>query len=160
MFTRRHYTGFLVKEAIATATCVTMLLTVLTGCNDSSNLQTTNSPLPSPTSSPVVNEGFSLNSILNSIEGAKSDVKEAVGPHADAVQAKTKEEMDKLFRWEYKVVDLAANQDANEFQGQLSLLGDDRWECFSINAVVDRTRVTCRRRPKSALSYLKYIPGL
>lgn len=160
MFTRRHYTGFLVKEAIATATCAIILSTVLTACNDSINLQTANSPLPTPTSSPAVNEGFSLNSILNSIEGAKSGVKEAVGPHADAVQAKTKEEMDKLFRWEYKVVDLAANQDANEFQGQLSLLGDDGWECFSISPLLDKTRVTCKRRPKSAISYLKYIPGL
>jgi hypothetical protein len=68
--------------------------------------------------------------------------------------------MDKLFRWEYKVVDLAANQDANEFQGQLSLLGDDGWECFSISALLDKTRVTCKRRPKSAISHLKYIPGL
>gem|GEM_PF-3725119 len=45
MFTRLHYTGFLVKEAIATATCVPMLLTVLNGCNDSTKQQIENSAL-------------------------------------------------------------------------------------------------------------------
>jgi hypothetical protein len=163
MTTDGHYTGFWVKDAIATMVCAGFLAIGLSACNDSTN-QRASVPNPTPAnapSQPQVVEGFSLNSLINSLEGAKTGVKDAVAPHADAVQTRTKEEVEKLFRWEYKVVEFPSSDDANKFQQFLSDLGADGWECFHIDRVVaDTTRITCKRRPKSAISYLKYIPGL
>jgi len=163
MTSDRHYTGFWVKDAIATIVCVVLSVIGVSACNDSTKRPSGGSnptPIISPTNPPVA-EGFSLNSLLNSIEGAKTEVKDAVAPHADAVQARTKEEVEKLFRWEYKVVDAPGTSSSADFQQLLSQLGDDGWECFHIDrSAVDATRVTCKRRPKSAISYLKYIPGL
>ena len=163
MTTARHYTGFWVKDAIATMACVCFVATCLSACNDSTNTQSVAAhltPTVTPTNPPV-DGGFSLNSLLNSIEGAKSGVKDAVAPHADAVQARTKEEVEKLFRWEYKVFESPGSVSAAEFERTLGELGNDGWECFHIDRLTpDQMRITCKRRPKSAISYLKYIPGL
>lgn len=163
MTTTRHYTGFWVKDAIATIVCACFVATTLSACNDSTNTQsaTANLTPTAPPINPPVDEGFSLNSLLNSIEGAKSGVKDAVGPHADAVQTRTKEEVEKLFRWEYKVIESPGSLTTPELERTLGELGSDGWECFHIDRLSpDQTRVTCKRRPKSAISYLKYIPGL
>jgi hypothetical protein len=155
----RNYTGFWVKDAITTIACTLVATFTLSACNDSNN------PPPqmivaTPTAA-AVTEGFSLNSLLDSIEGAKRDAQEAVAPHADAVQSRTKEEVEKLFRWEYRVIEAPADQSAVELESQLSELGADGWECFHIQTQPSGlARITCKRKPKSALSYLKYIPGL
>jgi hypothetical protein len=155
----RDYTGFRVKDAITTIACTLSAVLILSACNDSNNPQATK-PLQEPTNAPA-QEGFSLNSLLNSIEGAKTEVQEAVAPHADAVQARTKEEVDKLFRWEYRVVEFPAEISSLELEAKLGELGDDGWECFHFGSIGSSvSRVTCKRKPKSALSYLKFIPGL
>jgi hypothetical protein len=163
MTTDGHYTGFWVKDAIATIACATCLVMGVSACNDSNNLLTSapnQTPTASPTN-PLPDDGFSLNSLINSLEGAKSGVTDAVAPHADAVQARTKEEVEKLFRWEYKVVDSPSTEDSANFELLLTGLGNEGWECFDINHLTPGTvRITCKRRPKSAISYLKYIPGL
>jgi len=155
----RNYTGFLLKDAITTIACALLLVVTLSACNDSTNSPAHN-PAPSPTDAPL-DEGFSLNSILNSIEGARSGVQNAVGPHADALQNRTKEEVEKLFRWEYRVVEVPTTIASAELELQLSSLGEQGWECFNLEQrPSDVTRITCKRRPKSAISYLKYLPGL
>jgi hypothetical protein len=155
----RNYTGFWVKEAITTIACTLVAASSLSACNDSNN-----TPLQVAGTTPTpaaVAEGFSLNSLLNSLEGAKREAHEAVGPHADAVQSRTKEEVEKLFRWEYRVVETPQEQGAAELETLLSTLGAEGWECFNIQPQSSgNTRITCKRKPKSALSYLKYIPGL
>ena len=158
----RHYTGFLTKDAITTAACVILLIAPLSACNDSDNHSTlASSPPSSQTINPAANEGLTINSILNSIEGTSKDVQDAMAPHASAVQARTKEEVDKLFRWEYKVVELLNDIPANELEVKLGGLGSDGWECFQVSGQVNSLiRLICKRRPTSALSYLKYIPGL
>jgi hypothetical protein len=146
MSTERNYTGFWIKDAIATVSCVALLLSSLSACNDSTN-PAAQAPQAAPTEVAVA-ESFSLNSLLNSLEGATSGVQNAVAPHAGALQERTKEEVEKLFQWEYRVI-------------QLAKLGAEGWECFHIaSQTADSTRITCKRRPKSALSYLKYLPGL
>lgn len=163
MTTTWHYTGFWAKDAIATIVCATCVIVGLSGCNDSNNQLApiqNQTPAANPTN-PLPADGFSLNSLINSLEGAKTGVKSAVAPHADAVQARTKEEVEKLFRWEYKVIDSANVGDSASFEQLLGGLGDEGWECFDIDHLTpDKVRVTCKRRPKSAISYLKYIPGL
>jgi hypothetical protein len=155
----RNYTGFWVKDAITTIACTVLVSAALSACNDSTN--TPSQVATAPPTNPPVQEGFSINSILNSLEGAKRDAQEAVAPHADAVQTRTKEEVEKLFRWEYKVTEFPATLPAAELEGKLMELGADGWECFDVREQpLNLTRITCKRRPKSALSYLKYIPGL
>ena len=154
----RHYTGFRVKEAIGAIALVGIVCVGLSGCKDSTN-QGFSAP-PTALATPTPQEGFSLNSLLNSIDGAASGVKDVVRPHSDAVQARTKEEVEKLFHWEYKVVDLPAALSAIEQENEFKKLGQDNWECFDIMPVSGTLRITCKRRPPSAISYLKYIPGL
>jgi hypothetical protein len=155
----RDYTGFLLKDAITTIACALLMASVLSACNDSTN-SGASGPTTAPTNAPVA-ESFSLNSILNSIEGARSGVQDAVGPHADAIQNRTREEVEKLFRWEYRVSEVPMDIAPAELESQLRELGTQGWECFDLdhrpNSV---TRITCKRRPKSAISYLKYLPGL
>jgi hypothetical protein len=159
MNAERNYTGFLLKDAITTIACALVIAGTVSACNDSTNSSVA-TPTPTATDAPVT-EGFSLNSILNSIDEARGGVQEAVGPHADALQNRTKEEVEKLFRWEYRVVELPTSTTPEAFEAQLGELGAQGWECFNLEQrPADVTRVTCKRRPKSALSYLKYFPGL
>jgi hypothetical protein len=155
----RNYTGFWVKDAITTIACAVCLSIALSACNDSTNTPA-QAPQTTPTN-PAPQEGFSINAILNSLEDAKRGAQDAVAPHADAVQTRTKEEVEKLFRWEYKITELPSDLPAVDLEARLAELGADGWECFDLKErPVNLTRVTCKRRPKSALSYLKYIPGL
>jgi hypothetical protein len=39
-------------------------------------------------------------------------------------------------------------------------LGEDNWDCFSIIQVADKIRISCKKRPPSALGYLKHLQGL
>lgn len=151
----RHYTGFLGKHAIATIACGVLFISGVSGCKDS---QKNNPRGPVGQAAPTP-DSFSLHAILNRLEGAGSDVHEAVRPHTDAVQAKTKEELDKLFRWEYKVVEVPLETDASSLQAQLSALGEENWEVVAMTTTEQRNRLICKRRPASAIGYLKYIPG-
>ena len=156
-----HYTGFRLKDAIVAIACVAGLTLGVSACKDSNPGHVSVSPgviTPSPTAVP--GDQFSLNSILDTLQGATTEVQNAVGPHADAVQARTKEEVEKLFRWEYKVVDLPKEQSSAALEAQLQELGSAGWECFSLASIESGMRVTCKRKPHSTLAYLKYIPGL
>lgn len=156
----RHYTGFRAKEAIVAMSCLVAFCTSVTGCKDSTNNPVSTPPTvaPGPTNPPPT-EGFSLNSILNSIQDASTSVQEAVGPHAETAHQRTKAEVEKLHRWEYLVVDYPASTSAQDLETRLGKLGEDNWDCFSIIPNADGSRVTCKRRPLSALSYLQFIPG-
>ena len=153
----RHYTGFFTKQAIATVVCSTLFAIAVSGCKDSQKSNT--SPSPSGVPAQASPAPFSLDSILTGLEGAGSDVQDAVRPHADAVQAKTREEVDKLFQWEYKVMEVPFPGATSALQEQLARLGEENWEVIDMTTVGPVTRITSKRRPRSALGYLKYIPG-
>jgi len=154
----RHYTGFRLKEAIGAIGLVWIVLSGLSGCKDSTNQGPSNAS--TPLANPTPQEGFSLNSLLNRIDDAAGDVTDAMRPHSDAVQARTKEEVEKLFVWEYKVTDISASLSATEQEDALKRLGQEHWECFDIMQMSGTLRISCKRRPASAISYLKFIPGL
>lgn len=69
----------------------------------------------------------------------------------------TSDEIEKLFVFEYTVVDLPAAATSREMEVKLTQLGADRWECFHIERSGDVIRFFCKRRPKT---YLRYIPRL
>ncbi len=104
--------------------------------------------------------GSVIKTIHENLERATEQVREAVGPHSEDLQNLTKDEVEKLFRWEYRVKELSIALSAEQFQEELAKLGLEGWECVSFLPQGDKTRVTCKRRPRGALAYLKYIPGL
>ena len=174
----RHYTGFRLKDAITTTACAIALALVatlpLSACKDSDTppLDPTQMVDPTPLDSeqdtnlpdgdvPDENSfGSVIKTIHENLERATEQVREAVGPHSEDLQNLTQEEVEKLFRWEYRVKELSIALSAEEFQEELAKLGLAGWECVSFLPQGDKTRVTCKRRPRGALAYLKYIPGL
>ncbi len=157
----RHYTGFWTNGAIMALSLLFYSIPALSGCQNDANDET--AP-PATGATPVAQDSLSFQGILDSMSKglgvSPSQVQEALGPHGDALQAKTKEEVDKLFRWEYRVQDLPADLSAEDMEKRLAALGADGWECFSIVPGHSSTRTTCKRRPKSAITYLKFLPGL
>ncbi len=94
------------------------------------------------------------------IQGASGGMQQALGPQGEVIQERTKEEVEKLFRWEYRVVETEVGIAAGEMEKRLSELGNEGWDCFHISNAPEGTRITCKRRPRSALTYLQLIPGL
>lgn len=157
----RHYTGFWRLGAIIQIHILVLSIMVLSGCNDSHN--TSPSPQGTPNAAPKI-EDLTLSQLLAGLgehfQGASGGVQQALGPQGEVIQERTREEVEKLFRWEYRVVDIDANLTADELQKRLTELGNEGWECFSIAPSGHDSRVTCKRRPRSAINYLKLIPGL
>lgn len=75
------------------------------------------------------------------------------GPLKDAAEG----EIEKLFTFEYKVLEIDSASGAVEIENELAKAGLERWECFSAHQHGDKLRILCSRRPKS---YLRYIPKL
>ena len=149
---RRNYSGFRLKDAIVTSAC-TGIAVILLGC------QTPQVDSEAPPKLIDTPKGYSLDSVLDSLDTGIRGVSSNVGPQAEALHSRTKEELAKLFQWEYRVVDLASSLSAEEFEAKLADLGAEGWECFSINTQGATARVSCKRHPPSAISYLKYVPG-
>ena len=155
------------KKAICSTICVLSLglwpALVMTGCNEAGEEHSSPSvgasrPLPldsSPTTAASVTQ-----SLQESLSGVSQDVLTALGPHAEALKNLSTDEVMKLFRWNYKVVDLAPSLPSSGLEDELNRLGKENWECFSIVALSTGIRVTCKKRPMSAVNYLQYIPGM
>lgn len=88
------------------------------------------------------------------------DAKRAVAglaPDTSAVQQKTNEEIEKLFRFEYKVEELAKEAPAGEIEASLARLGSDRWDCFHVESTPASLRLFCKRMPRTYLRYLTHV---
>ena len=157
----RHYTGFWRIGAIIQVHILILAILMITGCNDSSN-GSKSSPSSAPTAAAVsgLNVSGLMESLSQRVQGASGGVQQALGPQGEVLQNLTKEEMEKLFRWEYRVVETDLAIPAAAFEKRLGELGNEGWECFHIESSREAIRVTCKRRPRSALRYLQLIPGL
>ena len=163
--TTRHYTGFWAKDAITTALCTIALAVFISACSDSDSTDPQSDEAAAPPAPQAATEvdqaiGTVLENLNEQLEKTSGQVQEAVAPHAEEIQARTKVEVEKLFQWQYKVVDIPAAATASQMESDLTKLGADGWECASIIPVPNGFRVSCKRKPPSALAYLKYIPGL
>ncbi len=157
----RHYTGFWSIGAIIQVHILLMGILILTGCNDSTNRSnTTPSPADNRTAANPLSVPQLLQSLSQQVQGASGGVQQALGPQGEVIQERTKEEVEKLFRWEYRVVETERTMTAADFEKRLGELGSEGWECFNISTSAETTRITCKRRPRSALNYLKLIPGM
>lgn len=145
-----YYNGFSSKKTIASLVLAVLFLVISSGCNEPSKTPSTLDHDPSSTSPKL-----SLQSLMDTI----SDAGEVLAPHAESIEETTKQEVSKLFRWEYKVLELPAESPAEEIEQELNRLGNDNWDCTPVpQASHQRIRMHCKRRPRSPLSYLRYVP--
>jgi hypothetical protein len=166
---RSLYTGICLKHAIRTLLCVAFITIGTSACRGGDTLSeaavTPGPGTPSPSA-----EGYSLDSVMATLEGRVQSAQRVIAPHAEFLQKTTTDEVEKLFRWEYKVTELPKGTTASDLEQRLADLGLEGWECFDIYTVPygsgpdgsgpNGTRITCKRRPRSALNYFKYVPGL
>ena len=99
----------------------------------------------------------SLNSQLKDFLKKAEQKIEGLTPETRGVSEATSQEVEKLFTFEYKVVEFKTEASSQEIEARLQALGQDRWECFSSEGSSRSLRIFCRRRPKT---YLRYIPRL
>lgn len=91
------------------------------------------------------------------IQKANKNIQELTSEYAnkDKLNELTTEEVEKLFTYEYKVLELDNSLSASEIEEQLQTLGKERWECFNVISEQKSYKVFCKRKPKT---YLRYIP--
>ena len=82
---------------------------------------------------------------------------ESLSSSPEEVSEKASAELEKLFTFEYKVVDFRGDTSSASIQRALNELGQDRWECFQLIPVDAGLAALCKRRPKT---YLRYIPRM
>ncbi len=152
-----NYTEFMKKEAIS-STIWHLLLVILfavagvAGCNTSEE--------PASSTKEGADLGAVVTDLTDRLTTASQEVAGVVAPHAQNLQDLGKEEVSKLFRWEYKVVEVPTSLAPTGLESELHTLGAANWECFSVTLIGDRFMITCKKRPVSAVQYLKHIPGL
>lgn len=112
---------------------VICLLFLLTACNTDS----------SPEAEALLKE---MNRALESVKGSIG------GNELDSLAS---QEVEKLFVFEYKVIELESEESIDQLNEQLTELGKERWDCFHIEEQAKKIRLFCKRRPKT---YLRYIP--
>ncbi len=95
---------------------------------------------------------------LNQIQGGYDEAKLQIGPVAENVTSLTSEQINKIIRYEYKVITLPASSTSEEMEGVLSSIGQERWECFSVIPSEATLKVFCRRLPYALLrSLLRFM---
>lgn len=100
-----------------------------------------------------------LNEVMRSVKQLQESVTGNIAPAAKDLQSAATSEVDKLFAIEYKVLELPFAVGGEEMEKQISALGADRWNCFSIIPRDQSIIVTCQRRPMSYLRYaLRFFP--
>lgn len=93
-------------------------------------------------------------------EGAKDTIRaakdswDALGPEQEKAAALAKEELDKLFRIEYKIVDFEISVSRELMETELQSLGHDRWDCAPFPGSEKQIRFVCKRLPQSYLRLL------
>jgi hypothetical protein len=108
---------------------------------------------PRPTRSP-------LDQVVQALQDAASGAVDSLPPEARDLKDKTVAEVEKMFQVEYLVIDYDSVLEASEMQRQLGLRGAEGWECFAVTPIGDKLRVTCKKRPKGVMRYLKNVPFL
>jgi len=94
------------------------------------------------------------------VDSLHATVNSATSIDPSQLQAQTSDEIQKMMQIEYKVVELQNNASNDELQNTLTKLGQEGWDCFSVLPNAEKYRIVCKRRPKSFLNYLKYVPFL
>ena len=88
------------------------------------------------------------------LERAKEKFKEL---SADPHTKKALDEVEKMFRLEYKVIEFEKEEKTTILEQQLENLGSERWDCSSLSDSGSKTRLLCKRHPQSYLQYLQKL---
>jgi hypothetical protein len=91
--------------------------------------------------------------ISRTVDKVKNSLSEITGEN----QKIASKEVEKLFIYEYQVLDLPLTASADVIQANLSNLGKERWNCFQIDRNKTNINIICKRRPKS---YLRYVTNI
>jgi len=89
-------------------------------------------------------------------EQAIKDTHQGIKDLTPRVKSMTVDELEKLFVFEYRVVDLDGEQSSDKIQALLNSLGRERWEAYAINPTSVGIRMYFKRRPRT---YLEYVPS-
>ena len=112
------------------------------------------SPSPSEFTSP--SPASKVDQLLQGLNTKIDQITKTI-PSQEEIQTTTKEELNKIHAFEYKVVDYELTLPAAELEKNLNTLGAERWECLGSVIQGIRMRFVCRRHPAS---YLRYIPRI
>jgi hypothetical protein len=133
---------------------LSLLISFVSGCKlGSDRADSSSSAAPRATRSP-------FNQVVQALQDTAHGAASALPPEAHDLTNKTVAEVEKMFQVEYLVVDYDALLDASEMQRQLALRGAEGWECFAVTPIGAKLRVTCKKRPKGVMRYLKNVPFL
>ncbi len=97
---------------------------------------------------------------LDSLSDGLNKIGDKVEPYTERVKKvpeMAEEEYEKLFRFEYQVVELSLESNATKLQETLAELGKERWECFHVQPKDEKLLVFCKKRPVSYLRYLGHL---
>ena len=98
--------------------------------------------------------GCESKSVQSAYDEARGSFDELI-PLKDKAQTAAKEEVSKLFTFEYKVAEIDNSASSAQVEALLSGLGRERWECFDSAPLGGKLRFFCKRKPDTVL---KYIP--
>lgn len=104
-------------------------------------------------------DNISGSDVIRAASGIITAVRQ-FAPTGDQVQNLTTQEFESLHKFEYKVLEIAAGTQYTDISEQLSVLGKESWECFSMIPRGEKILVTCKRRPKSALNLIRNLSPL
>jgi hypothetical protein len=89
---------------------------------------------------------------INQLTKGITEIKEQIA--TGKIEDTANEEIDKLHTFEYKVLEFSLITSSLEIEQKLAQLGQDRWECFSVEVIQTSIKVFCKRKPKTYLRYL------
>lgn len=95
--------------------------------------------------------------VLEDLRKRAQDIGGAVTPYTDKMGSTAREEIAKLFKIEYQLIEIDSSLSSEAIGGKLAALGQDRWDCSTMQIQNGNLRLLCKRLP---LSYLKLIPYL
>ena len=91
--------------------------------------------------------------LKHTLDEAKQAVSD-LAPDTSKLSARTNEEIEKLFRFEYKVEELDIKSSREALEEALVKLGLDRWDCFHLESNATALRIFCKRMPRTYLRYM------
>ncbi len=99
------------------------------------------------------------NSVVNSLQEQFSKFLDQVYSKQKPLSEKAQKEIEKLFTFQYKIVEYSDSLSAAELEKKLNKLGKERWDCFYVSHIKKnnqgKIRIFCKRKPKT---YLRYVP--
>ncbi len=96
-----------------------------------------------------------VGNIKKQAEQTLKDAQKGIQDLTPGVKSMTIDELEKLFVFEYKVVDIDGENSAEKIQNVLNSMGRERWEAYATNPTSMGVRMYFKRRPRT---YLEYIP--